>query len=207
MSRKLFAIMTALVVIGFLSGCQLAHESTAVNEGRDKLIGVYISYDYVDLFDVESYINDNARFSDGEIKIKGETSQYNGRMYANVKEEIRTSSDGESYTNIQYNFEDIEGIGMYAPTIEDPNEEDMAYISSQCDDGISDMKSNIASSDNEEKLELSCTVYIPSGAMSDAIYVNLVYPREDGSVFLLSGHGFVAKIGRASWMERVFTLV
>ena len=191
MSRKLFAVITALLIIFTLSGCQLAHEDEAANNGIDKLIGVYVSYDHVDLFNLEGYINDNLNFSGGEIKIEGETKKYEGRMYATRKDEMRTSSEGEKYTNTQFVFEELPGIGMFAPTVVDPRLEDRTYISAG-GDGFTDTKFHVRSGDNEDGLELSGTLYISSGAMSDAIYINPVYQSEDGKVYLVSGQGFAA---------------
>lgn len=191
MSRKLFAIITALLIIFTLSGCQLAREDGVANISMDKLIGVYVSYDHVDLFDFEGYINDNLNFSGGEIKIEGETKKYEGRMYATQKDGVSTSSEGEKYTNTQFVFEELLGIGMFAPTVVDPRLEDMTYISAG-GDCFTDTKFHVKSGDNEDGLELSGTLYISSGAMSDAIYINPVYQSEDGRVYLVSGQGFAA---------------
>ncbi len=191
MSRKPFAVITALLIIFTLSGCQLAREDGEANNGMDKLIGVYVSYEHVDLFDLEGYINDNLNFSGGEIKIEGETKKYEGRMYATQKDEVKTSSEGEKYTETQFVFEELPGIGMFAPTVVDPLLEDRTYISAG-GDGFTDTKFHVKSGDNEDGLELSGTLYISSGAMSDAIYINPVYQSEDGKVYLVSGHGFAA---------------
>lgn len=191
MSRKLFAIIIALLVIFTLSGCQLAREDGAANKGMDRLIGVYVSYDHVDLFDLEDYINDNLNFSGGEIKSEGETKKYEGRMYATQKDEIIASSQGEKYTNTHFVFEELSGIGMFAPTVVDPLLEDRTYISAS-GDGFTDTKFHVKSGDNEDGIELSGTLYISSGAMSDAIYINPVYQSEDGKVYLMSGQGFSA---------------
>lgn len=191
MSRKLFEIITALLIIFTLSGCQLAREDGEANKSMDKLIGVYVSYDHVDLFDLEGYINDNLNFSGGEIKIEGETKKHEGRMYALQKDEVRTSSEGEKHTETQFVFEGIPGIGMFAPTVVDHRLEDMTYISAG-GDGFTDTKFHIKSGDNEDGIELSGTLYISSGAMSDAIYINPVYQSEDGKVYLMSGQGLAS---------------
>ena len=191
MNKKLFAIIIALLIIFALSGCQLAREDGAANKNMEKLIGVYVSYDYADLFDFEGYINDNLGFFGGEINIDGETEKYDGRLYASRKDEVRTSSEGEKYTDTEFVFEDIPGIGMFAPTVVDPYLDGMGYISSG-GDGLSDTNLHIKSSDDEEGLELSGTLYISPGALSDSIYINPVYQGEDGRVYLVSGQGFGA---------------
>jgi len=104
---------------------------------------------------------------------------------------VSTSSEGEKYTNTQFVFEELLGIGMFAPTVVDPRLEDMTYISAG-GDCFTDTKFHVKSGDNEDGLELSGTLYISSGAMSDAIYINPVYQSEDGRVYLVSGQGFAA---------------
>lgn len=192
MSRKLLMAIIVSLIMFSLSGCQLAREDGAVNNSMDRLIGVYVSYEYVDLFDLDAYFNDNnLNFSGGEIKIEGETKKYEGRMYATQKDEIRTSSGGEKYTETQFVFEKLSGVSMFAPTIVDPLLENRIYTVAGSD-GFTDAKFHVKSGDKEDGLELFGTLYISSGSVSDAIYINPVYQSEDGKVYLLSGQGFAA---------------
>ncbi|NMB33530.1 MAG: hypothetical protein GX992_04740 [Clostridium sp.] len=200
MSRKLFAIITALSIIFTLSGCQLAREDGAATKSMDKLIEVYVSYDYVDLFNSEGYNNDNLNFSEGEIKIQGETKKYEGRMYATQKDEVSTSSEGEKHTNTQFVFEELPGIGMFAPTVVDPHLEDRTYISAG-GDGFTDTKFHVKSGDNGEggvysqKLEdkvtmnengksksYSSTIEVSIATMNPTIQVNILQMDKDSNV-------------------------
>lgn len=192
MNKRISAVLLTLLVVFTLTGCQLAREDGTAEKGQNKLIGVYVSYDHIDLFDFESYMNDNLKFSGGELKIDGESQKYEGRMYAIRKDEVKTASQGEKYTHTEFIFEEVEGIGMFSPTITDSLNNDLTYISSSGDEGFTDVKSHVKSGDNEDGIELEGTVYISSGAMSDAIYINPVYQSTDGRVYLVAGQGFVA---------------
>ena len=55
----LLAILTAIAAL--LCGCSLARsDMDASAASRDRLIGVYITTEYIDLFDLEGYIGANA---------------------------------------------------------------------------------------------------------------------------------------------------
>lgn len=74
-------LMLGLAMVLPLTGCQLAlpGEESAQD---DRLIGVYVTTEYLDLFDIESYLEDNlnAGWTGGEIT--GDTDPYEGRVYA-----------------------------------------------------------------------------------------------------------------------------
>ena len=190
MNKKILAILLTLTIIFSFSGCQLALPDGATEKGQDRLIGAYLSYEHIDLFDFEGYMNDNLTFAGGEIKIEGDSQKYAGRMYATRKDDVKTASQGEKYTETNFVFDEVEGIGMFSPTITDPLNNDLTYISSSGDEGFCDGKFNVKSGDNEDGLELEGTVYISSGDMSSAVYINPVYQSEDGRVYLVSGQGF-----------------
>ncbi|MGL5439380.1 MAG: hypothetical protein ACRDA4_03210 [Filifactoraceae bacterium] len=189
MNKRISLFTTMLIVVLTLTGCQLAVLDGDENKNNSKLIGAYVSFKHVDLFDIDGYLNHNLNLSDGEIKIDGNTKKYDGRMYATRKDEVKTDSQGKKYSDATFVFEKIDGIGMFSPTINDPLNEGL-YISSNHDAGFCDVKSNITTGGNEDGLELEGTVYISSKTMSDAIYINPVYQSSDGSVYLTSGQGF-----------------
>ena len=193
MKYKIVCVIRTLFIVVTFSGCQLAREDLAQTKESDNLIGVFVTYEHLDLFDMESYLNDNiSKFSKGgNVEINGVDDKYNNRLYATLVQEEKTAMGGEKYTNSQYMFEGLEGISMFSPKITDPITGD-SYISSGASDGISDCKSHYNGGDNEEGIELEGTIYVASGAMSDAIYINPVYQSEDGKVYLQSGQGFIA---------------
>ncbi|MEG0900008.1 MAG: hypothetical protein RSF40_09910 [Oscillospiraceae bacterium] len=193
MKSKLVCFVLTSIMVITLSGCQLAKEDLSQVKGQDRLIGVYVTYEHLDLFDMESYLNDNINklSKGGNIEIKGDTNKYNNRLYATLLQEEVTATGGEKYKVSQYVFENLQGISMFSPTITDPITGN-TYISSDSSMGIADLKSHYNSDDNEEGITLEGTIYVASGAMSDAIYINPVYQSEDESVYLQAGQGFSA---------------
>lgn len=67
---RIAAICLAAFLSGILAGCQLALEDAGADASESRLIGVFLTTEYLDLFDFESYLKDNiGRFSGGEINL------------------------------------------------------------------------------------------------------------------------------------------
>lgn len=190
MKNKIICIILVIFTMVAFTGCQLAHEDLSQAKTNDRLIGVFVSYEHIDLFDMEGYLNDNIGklANGGEIEIDGSSSQYNNRLYAKLVDEEVTTTDGEKYTKYKYVFEGVDGISMFSPTITDPVTGD-SYSSGGSGNGISNFKYNVKVGDNKEGIELEGTIYIASG-MSKTLFTNPVYQSNDGKVYLLSGQGF-----------------
>lgn len=87
------AALLCLLLATMLTGCQLARPETVAEV--DRLIGVYVTLEPLDLFDFEAYFNDHAKellAGGGEIGPE-DAAAYGGRLYA-VQEEGDT--DGAS---------------------------------------------------------------------------------------------------------------
>ena len=79
--KILYAVCCALLM-GLLGGCQLAREDAGANAIQDRLIGVFVTTDYIDLFDAEGYLNENLKgFQNGNVIVDGDTRRYEGRLY------------------------------------------------------------------------------------------------------------------------------
>ena len=57
-NKRSILVAGALVVVIFLSGCQLAAGDGLTVES-ERLIGVFITKEYLDLFDFDAYLEDN----------------------------------------------------------------------------------------------------------------------------------------------------
>ena len=56
--KKLFALILAVLM---LAGCQLASEEKREDTTQDRLVGVFVTMDHMELdFDIEGWLNDNA---------------------------------------------------------------------------------------------------------------------------------------------------
>lgn len=193
MKNKVLCMLVTLLIVLTFSGCQLAYEELAQTKESDKLIGVFVTYEHLDLFDMENYLNDNiSKFSKGgNMVINGADDKYNNRLYATlVEEELTAVESGEKQSMFSYVFEGLDGISMFASTITDPITGD-SYSSTSSDNGISDSKYHLKSGDSEEEIELEGTIYVASGEISNAFYINPVYQSGDGKVYLQSGQGFM----------------
>ena len=175
MKRK-FGLMIVLLL--FLSGCQLAQPEatgTGAPYNGDPLIGVYLTPDYLDLFDFEGWFEDNRNRSDGgDIIIEGDTSAYEGRLYASYDE-----------TRNRWDFEGLEGHSMFCweqtadwgtgTVVENSGGlADSHFVTRVTDEGVEN--------------DLSATLYVqPTDIVS--WYINPVYQDRDGRVYLTAGSG------------------
>ena len=191
MSRRLKVILGVIMCATLLTGCQLAKEEAELQQERDKLIGVYMTTEYVDTFDFERYMEENIGdiMHGGEVFIESdEQSSYQNRIYATIVEEVATDEvSGETITHLSYKFENLEGMGYYAPLMKE-EEYRNTYVAIESDAGICDAKSHITGTDAEEIIQLEGTIYLCSNEEDMVeIYCNPVYQCPDGRVYLVSG--------------------
>lgn len=191
MKIKIIAVaLLATLIITTLTGCQLALPDGGVNGNGDRLIGVYLTKEHLDLFDFEGYLNENINgFSGGELKLDGDTASYDGRKYATLIEQTLTNVDaGEEHIVEDFVFEEIEGIPLFTATIWDEERVDSSRHTTS-DDGISNGHTNFSVTDNGETVELEGTVYMSTNRSDNIVYFNPVYQSTDGRVYLTSGSG------------------
>lgn len=165
-------VLISALMLG-LSGFTLAQpELDKTND--DKLIGVYITTDYLDLFDFEAYLNDNLdTFTDVQLVVDGETSKYQGRLYA-------TTIDN------QYVFEGADGIPLFYHTVVDENG---TYSSVTGGEKISDGHTSISNTDDGVSIALEGTIYAAPTKDIVTYYINPVYQSVDGRIYVVSGSG------------------
>lgn len=193
MNKRLGVMFCTIISAALLTGCQLAKEETALVQEKDKLIGVYMTTEYVDTFDFERYMAENRGdiMNDGEVVIEGdEQNAYQNRIYATIVEEVSVDEvSGERVTHQSYKFKDLEGIGYYSPVCYE-TEEGNAYVAIESDPGICDGHNYINSADEEEQVRLEGTIYIcPDEEGVVGVYCNPVYQCADGSVYLVPNGG------------------
>jgi hypothetical protein len=162
---------------------------TARNE--DRLSGVFITTEYIDLFDVGGYIRDHANnLPDGKILACGDTREYQGRVYAALVAKTLTDDGGAPVEIKEYVFEGLKGIAYFSYEISGEGEGE-PYTASSSDEAISDGHINISRGDEASSRVMEGTIYVlPSGA--DIYYINPVYQSDDGSVYLTPGNGISA---------------
>lgn len=191
--KKLLFLVSMLLCLTMLCGCTLARPDMGAEAYTtpDRLVGVYITTEHVDRFDFEAYFNDNASaiVNGGEISAS-DASAYSGRVYA-VKDESGN-----------YVFPETNGIAYFFTYESD----DVAtYYASHGDVGISDTNTHFNSSETEDSIDLSATVYGIAGQSIQAFYLNPVYQTSDGDVYLLPGNGVSGSTSVGMIMSQTFS--
>lgn len=189
--KRIFTLCLAAVLLLTASGCQLAREDGVADDTPpDKFIGVFITKEYVSLFDSEGYLNANLDKINvgGTTVLEGDRSAYEGRLYATlVSEPITSEETGETRNHYKYVFEDVEGFPHFIPLITDPEAGD-SYYSPSYDEAVS-VTQLVLTGGDEEKLELAGTIYYDSSISQIKVYINPVYQTSDGEVYLINGSG------------------
>lgn len=195
MKRNIIIIICMLVlilVLAFtfgLTGFSLAQPDAAEAIEKDRLVGVFVTTEYLDLFDMESYFNNNIgrMTTGGDVTIDGDNAKYQGRLYATLLDRSLTNEDtGETVTSQEYIFEDVEGISYFWCTISDKNG---SYNSVSGGEALSDGHTSISTTDNGEDISLDATIYVAPTASHATFYMNPVYQSADGRVYAMSGSG------------------
>ena len=193
MKRKIMTAACCAFIICTLTGCQLALESEGANKSGDRLIGVFITTEYLDLFDFEGYLSDNFNsFHGGEIDLAGSDAQnYQGRLYADlVPRTLINEETGETAVTHEYVFNGIEGILFCVPAIRETDAEN-SYIATMSDPAICDGHTDIFAGDDENRVSINGTIFVtPSGSMK-TYYLNPVYQSAGGNVYAVTGNGFM----------------
>ncbi len=188
--RSIAIISLVILMILALAGCQLAQPDTGTAAGEDRLIGVLVTTEYLDLFDTEAYLNDHLTIrSNGEINIDGDRSKYQGRLYAKLVKMTHTNDDaGEKFETKQYAFTDMKGFSYFVTKIPS-TEEHSNYTATSSDDSFSDGKTAINAGETNYSLSLEGTLFVSALEGERTYYFNPVYQCDDGSVYATTGSG------------------
>jgi len=192
MKHKMIIAICCALLLSALTGCRLAQENAGTYVYEDRLVGILVTTEHLDLFDFDSYLHDNiSSFQGGEITLDGNTEEYQGRLYATLTTVTLTSEETGETTEIEeYVFEGIEGIPYFSPTIPATAERD-SYISSMSDEAISDGHMAANYGDDENSITLKGTIYTAPSIKYHTYYFNPVYQSADGSIYVTTGSGFM----------------
>ena len=176
MKKLAIALIFALALM--LPGCSLLREEGEPADA-DRLVGVYITENYIDSFDFEAYVQDNASSLSGGGEISREdAAKYTRRIYAEI-------TDGKT------SFP-IEGIAFIDARYEKDGE---SCTGSDYGDKLADVHLSINVSDDMETTVLTGKLFADSGAGHMSAYCNPVYQQADGRVYLVPGEGVSANMG------------
>lgn len=182
-------VMLALFILGAAGLVSLGSgKDGAEGAGTDRLIGVFITREYLDLFDFEQYFNENADkiLSGGEISPE-ESAEYSGRLYAvHEKEALKNEETGEKESTDKFVFPGVEGISYFVVQTSDENG---SCSSSQGDEAISDGGIHLSYTDEGDDISMEAVIYISTEAENSAFYFNPVYQTAGGEIYAVSGSG------------------
>ena len=195
--RILFVICCVLLAGFYLGLTGLVHAATdrGAAAGKDRLVGVLITRDYLDLFDVEAFLGDNMAILEkgGEVP-ENKRAQYQGRLYAAALENPWINEEtGESHTDTEYLFEGVDGVRFFAAFT---GEGEYKAWGLNIDNAVSDPHFGVNYTDAGTDLQLRATLYLDESRQQellseDVFYcINPVYQAEDGSVYATAGDGY-----------------
>lgn len=200
-TKNIIIIIACIVLAAFVLGAtgtiHLVNASESGTTSSDKLIGVLITREYLDLFDSERYLTDNIdKLVNGEEISDSVSAKYQGRLYAALIETGHT--DGETQEiggRKEYVFEGVNGICYFVPQITD---QFGTYWSSSGDETISDGHIHFNSTDDGESIDIEGTIYVSTSEYAGKFFFNPVYQTVAGEVYAVSGNGiFVDDNGTA----------
>ena len=180
MTKKILALAMALILTFGLCGCQLAKPEGDKNLQKDRLMGVYITRNYIDLFDMDSYLQENLDkiiAQNGKLELPAMENE--GKLYAELTVDTYPYSEGEGYT---YAFPELDGI-MLAHFRMSSGED--AYTATAVGEGICDIHSRVGGED----AGISGTIWMAKDSGEAIFYLNPVYQTADGQVYLVPGSG------------------
>ncbi len=175
MKYRLLSISLGALLL-LCAGCRLARPEAAEQAADDRLIGAFVTFDYVDAFDFDAWAQDNvdALTGGGDMALsEAEAAAYEGRVWAAETE------DGD------FVFDGLDGVGFYCPVT---GEGDSLRRGSHLDPGLVSDGMHYTVTDGGEGVELDCTLYV-TPRETIKTFCNPVYQTAGGQVYLISGSG------------------
>lgn len=193
MKRLMYLASSLLFTTICMTGCQLAKpdagETIDDPAKRDRLVGVLVSDEYVDLYDTDAWLEDNL-----DEMLKGGTvtadpndaNKYRRRLYASKVERPLYDENGKQTSSaVDFVFEGINAVMCYCATVYKENGE--IYHTSYADPGMVLTKNHIRTTDEGTFVEMEGTVYVAADG-NDVIYQILpIYQTAEGELFLVQG--------------------
>lgn len=170
---KKLSILLCLCLALALGGCSLLREEAA--PGEDRLVGVYVTPEYIDTFDFEAYFGDNASklIGGGEISAE-DAAKYSQRVYA-----VNDGGAGEEPEFPMW------GVPLFSARY---GEGEDSYVSAASGPCLDKVAFGVKYTDELAICTLSGAVYCAAGGYV-AAYCNPVYQQADGRLYLTSGQG------------------
>ena len=177
--KKLFALILAVLM---LAGCQLASEEKREDTTQDRLAGVFITFERLDLdFDIEGWLNDNGISGDAEIDM-AEGFAYQEKLPVTIGDDGWVVPGHEGLS-----------IGRYW------NGEYWTGFSSE---GICELNSNIAAGDDGDTIEVEGTVCFPMDS-EVMLCANPVFQTPEGEFYVVQGNSFQSHLQTGAMSQSI----
>lgn len=188
---RIWGMSLALILLaGVLNGCTLAKEDAGEMQGenKDRFVGVFLTTEHLDLFDMDAYLNDNIdKIVDGGNITAEDASKYNERLYGTIDKHGYTEAKDCDHWEIR--FGDLEGIAFFHSEWKEEGQEPFGMI--MMGDEVCDVTQHLNTSDEGETVKLTGTIYalVKKNEESVGFYANPVYMTEAGEYYVVSGTG------------------
>ena len=183
---RITAAMCLSAAAILLGGCSLAVPGAGTEEAGDRLIGLFITPEPLDLYDTEGYLQDHgAQLMNQDEIILENAPDYAERLYADIDRQGK-----EDPSEWEVTFGEVSGIRFFTPLWTDENGE--TYWGNVTDEELCDVRINVNTTDQGEEKELEGSFYFLPGQMDKdiAYYPNPVFQTADGRIYTTSGSGF-----------------
>lgn len=187
--KKFLGMLALFLILLNLCGCSLAKEDAGgeAQVNTDRLVGAFVTTEYLDLFDMDAYLNEHAEEvmgsgSDGRM-IDGR--EYSRRMYATI--DYHNSTEPQDW---EIRFGDVEGVCFFDAKWQREGEEPFRMMT--CGDEICDVTRHLNVSEKGESTTMTGVMYALVGEDVDeiSIYFNPVYQMETGELYVVSGNSY-----------------
>ena len=195
MNKKiLLALLLAAALL--LAGCSLAlpEDGDAVEDG-DPMVGVLVTRESLDLFDMDAYLRENgSKLLNGGTVSGADAEKYTGTLFAAWDEEKQS-----------YGFAGVDGY-IWLCTEESGDAGD--YTKMQSDGVFCDGSSAVNVTDEGESYTFSATLYAVKKNADETVgmFVNPLYQTADGRVYARAGQGISASGNEGAYPSMTQTL-
>ncbi|MBQ8813592.1 MAG: hypothetical protein IJZ85_03715 [Lachnospiraceae bacterium] len=191
--RLLTLALMMLLSVSILTGCQLAKadagDDTAAEAQRDTLVGIMVTTEWLDLYNMDAWMEDNLDqiVAGGNVTLDAEDAQkYQQRLYATLVERPLYDENGQvTSSSKEFVFEGVEGVMFYAATVNDGDRG--TYTTSSSDRGISMTKNHITVNDEGTFVDLEGTIYVVPQTEIPTYTKYPIYQEPDGDMYLVQG--------------------
>lgn len=161
--RNMLKILCIAIVFSLFCGCQLAIEGAGEERVRDNIVGILVTYDYINLINSESI--DIGKLL---LEVKAPEAKPN-KIFA-------TKGEGGTYF-----FDGIEGMYYFYEKV---NTDEAKMTVMHGNDGFSDANMKVSDNTNELSATLSYC-----GEKNNNFFLNPVYQASDGGIYTIPGSG------------------